>query len=1370
MAGTAPEASVARVFAADGRTAGAGFLVQENLLITCAHVARNARVSAGEEVTVHFPHTGHVARSTGILLAEGWRDPEKQDLAFIRLDNTPPGTGAMRLGSSADGRGHRIWSYGFPAQAPSEGHFGYGQAGHLLPVDGMPGGLLQLSDSNDLATGFSGSPVVDETTGLVIGMVTAIGPPDDHLKGLGIAYATPVQAIREAWPGLVDREVCPYLGLDTFTADQAGWFHGRTAAVDQVLEALAGPQRAVLLLGPSGSGKSSLVQAGVLPALAEGRLPGSDRWLPVLVRPGDDLLAELERSGLPRATEGLGAAVAARLDADPLYDQLLLVVDPFEELLREGPGDTGGEPPHACRTALDQLEALAASDVPARMILIMRDDFYPRLAVAPGLRAAVKPGLVDVPATLGVQELRDIITLPAEAVGLRFADGLPQRIVTDVLNAEPARAGAGAQRARSTMLPALELALSELWRRRTDGRLTHDAYQRLGSISGSLATWCNTALHQMAPAQQPIAQRLLTALVRPADEARRIPAVRQQLPLSTLRDIAADAGGGPEVGEVLDALIHTRIIITRNLSDGPRTPVAELIHEALIRDWGELREWVRQDHRFQDWLRRAEEQRARWTAHQRSPEELLSGSVLSEGLEHAAARRLPRETAAFLRASRDHQQARHRRLRRLNSFLAVALATSLLAAGIAVWQRQTAVEAEEMARSRQLAAQSAGLIDSSPDLASLLAVQAYRTKPTEEATAAVYAAAGLPLKLRLPDVTGVAMALSPDGKNLAAVDDEQHVRIWSLSDGKARKLRLPAANLREIVFDPTGKSLAVGTGDGGIRLWDVRSDRQRGEILDSGERPVAALRFTPDGRRLLSSNTDSEITVWNLTAHRPTHRFTGYTVVRAESFHAFSPDGRTVAIGSGNGTLELWDVASGKRKESLASHGAKAIGTLEFSADGALLAVGHQDGSAALWEVTGGEWATTTLQGRDSTLVDDVTFGPDGHTLAAIYNDGTARLWDVPARKTLGVYSRVTEPAVFTPDGRSLLTGGNDGARVWGLSTVLPRLALNADTTQHAGSPPSLVFSPDSRALLARGDTVQLWAPARGRLQGELSGRVAWATAFDAHQRALAVGWSEKGRVELWDVATGRVLAAPGRHDSGYVEAVALSGDGEVLGFVEHGEDAKARLMNTRTGKDLPRVPLPDQDKGQAELALSSDGGVLAVSQGQRTRLWDTAEGKTLATVADTGKLMFSPDGRSLAIGRSEGDIRVWDTTDGSLRATLTGHTRHVTTTAFSADGMTLASSSYDGTVRLWDLSTQRSRTTFSLPGGVVTVVALSPDGRTLAAGTGDRIVRLWDVVLSAPDEAVDTICRAVARDLSAAERRNYAPESGEEPVCPQTL
>ncbi|MFI8199686.1 trypsin-like peptidase domain-containing protein [Streptomyces sp. NPDC085942] len=1367
MAGPAPEASVARVFAADGRTAGAGFLVQETLLVTCAHVARNAGASAGEKVTLHFPHAGHVARSTGTLLTGGWRDPEEQDLAFIRLDDPPPGTGTMRLGSSADGRGHRVWSYGFPAQAPSEGHFGYGQAGHLLPVDGMSGGLLQLSDSNDLATGFSGSPVVDESTGLVIGMITAIGPPDEHLKGLGIAYATPVQAIREAWPGLVEREVCPYLGLDTFTADQAPWFHGRTAAVDQVLEALAGPQQAVLLLGPSGSGKSSLIQAGVLPALAEGRLPGSDRWLPVVARPGEDLLAELERSGLPGAAEGLGAAVTARLDADPSYDQLLLVVDPFEELLREGSGEAGGQPPHACRTALDQLEALAASDVPARLILVMRDDFYPGLAVAPGLRAAVKSGLVDVPATLGAQELHEIVTRPAEAVGLHFADGLPQRIVTDILSAEPARAGAGAQRARSTMLPALELALSELWRRRADGHLTHDAYQRLGSVSGSLAIWCNTALHRLAPAQQLIARRLLTALVRPADEARRIPAVRQQLPLSTLRDIA---GGGTEVGEVLDVLIHTRMIITRNLPDGPRTPVAELIHEALIRDWGELREWVREDHRFQDWLHRAEEQHARWTAHERSAEELLGGSVLSEGLEHAAARTLPRGTAAFLRASRDHQQARHRRLRRLNSFLAVALATALLAAGIAVWQRQTAVEAEEMARSRQLAAQSASLIDSSPDLASLLAVQAYRTKPTEEATAAVYAAAGLPLKRRLPDVTAVTMALSPDGKYLAAVDDQQHVRIWSLSDGKARKLRLPAADLREIVFDPTGKTLAAGTDDGGIRMWDVRSDRQRGETLDSGERPVAALRFTPDGRKLLSSNTDSGITVWNLSAHRPMHRFTGYTAVRAESSHAFSPDGRTVAIGSGNGTLELWDVMSGERKEILASRGTKAIGPLDFSADGSLLAVGHHDGSTALWEVAGGERAVTTLEGRDRTIVDDVTFGPDGHTLAAIYADGTASLWDVPARKPLGVYHRVTQPAFFTPDGRSLLTGGTEGARVWDLSTVLPRLALNASTMEHAGAPPSLVFSPDSRTLLARGSTVQLWATAKGRLQGELSGRVVWATAFDSHERALAVGWSEQGAVELWDVATGLTVATPGSHDSGYVEAVSLSADGEVFAFAEYGEGAEVRLMNTRTGEKLPRVPTADQDKGSAELALSSDGSVLAISKGQRTRLWDVAEGKTLRTFPDAGNLVLSPDGRNLAIGHAGGEIRVWDTTDGSLRATLTGHTDYITTTAFSTDGMTLASSSYDGSVRLWDLSTQRSRTTFTLPGGIVTAVALSPDGRTLAAGTEDRIVRLWDVVLSAPEKAIDSICRAVARNLTAAERRNYAPDSGDEPVCPQML
>ncbi|MFI5526688.1 trypsin-like peptidase domain-containing protein, partial [Streptomyces platensis] len=827
-------ASVVKVLTSDGGVAGAGFLVSDEIALTCAHVVHAARQGPGGRVTVAFPHIPDAPEVPARVLTEGWRGPEGDDLAVLRLEDVPADAGHMTLGPCAGTRGHRVVSYGFPAQAPRGGHFGYGTSGGRLPEADGTGRLLQLSQANDLTSGFSGSPVVDEMSGLVIGMVTSITSPDTHLRGLGIAYATPTEVLREAWPGLAVSDVRPYRGLEPFTAEHANFFHGREEVVQSVLAALGRNRRGLLLLGPSGAGKSSLIQAGTLPALAAGVIPGSDRWLPLLARPRQDLLAELERAGLPGATtDGVLIAAERRLATEPDHDRLILVVDQFEELLTQ-PEPTltaNGQGLDRRMAAAQELAKLIDSQIPVTVLLIMRDDFYPRLAaLAPDLMTAATPGLLNVPATLSEPELQAIITRPAQAAGARIQDNLPERIIADVLADDLAR------RAPVTLLPALELALSQLWERREDGQLTHQAYQRLGEVTGALATWCNTALDQLPDDQQPTAKRILIALVRPADETRAVPATRHQVPLDRLRALAIDP---TEVGRTADAAFDSalaaltghRIITTGTAPQpdaGPGEPIAELIHDALLRDWSDLRDWVAQDHRFQVWLHRAEQQQERHadTGH---AGDLLAGTVLAEGLDWAHQRSLPTDIANFLTASQQHQQSEARRTRRINTVLASMLVLALIATGVAFWQRQTAVTAQHTAitaqhraQSRQLAAQSDALLKSDPDLASLLAVHAHHTSPTAEAAASLYRVAALPLRNRLA-ISGVAdsIAFSPDGKILVAGSGDGTVRLWSLASGKPRApLRGHTDSVLSAVFSPDGRTLATGSEDKTVRLWE----------------------------------------------------------------------------------------------------------------------------------------------------------------------------------------------------------------------------------------------------------------------------------------------------------------------------------------------------------------------------------------------------------------------------------------------------------------------------------------------------------------------------------------------------------------------
>jgi hypothetical protein len=900
--------------------------VAEAVVVTCAHVVTAAGAGPGQGVVLAFPHVEGAGQVEGHVLDELWRGAEDEDVAFIRLSGMSAGMRMVPLGSAEGCRGHQVRSFGFPAQAPPQGHFGFGVAGELLPRPDGRGGHLQLTAANDLTTGFSGGPVLDEVTGLVIGMLTEITAPDVYERGQGIAYVTPTQVLREVWPQLAEREVCPYRGLEPFTAEHAHWFQGRQEAVRQVVANLARQRGLTLLLGPSGSGKSSLIQAGVLRALAAGEVPGSDRWLPILARPGQDILGELERAGLPEADEeGIEAAVLRRLTAEPGCERVLLVIDQFEEFFTQ-PGNGRQRLQSA---VADQLVTAAGSHTQLSVILVMRDDFYPQLAAKePGLLEAAMPGLLNMPGTLSQQDLHDIITLPASDVGLRFQPGLPEQIITDVLATTPE--AATTRQAPVTVLPLLEMTLSQLWLRRQDGYLTHEAYHRIGGVSGSVTTWCDSALSELPPEQRIIAQRALTSLVHPADPSHNITAVRTQVPLDELRELAADPGEPPNgertaVDDVIAALTRHRIITTQTLqtphhpSTHPGEPVAELIHEALIRDWGALRQWVDQDRRFQEWLDHARERQARWAATTDSGD-LLGGTALAEGLEWSRRRRLPADITTFLTASKQRQQTVIRRSRRLNTLLASLLVLALLAAGGALWQWRTAIAQRQAAQSRQLATESDTLFSTNPELASLLSVQAYRNSHTPESIESLRTAAALPLHRRLTGHTDEVnwVAYSPDGRTLAAGSDDKTIRLWDIATGKTRTtLRGHTDRVWSVAFSPDGRTLATASIDATVRLWDVATGITRVTLRGhTGE--VYSVTFSPDGRTLATGGYDNTARLWDVTTSATRTSLFGHT--HEVSSVVFSPDGRTLATASIDATVRLWDVATGKTRAILTGH------------------------------------------------------------------------------------------------------------------------------------------------------------------------------------------------------------------------------------------------------------------------------------------------------------------------------------------------------------------------------------------------------------------------------------------------------------------
>jgi WD40 repeat protein len=1109
-------------------------------------------------------------------------------------------------------------------------------------------------------------------------------------------------------PTKVVHDRCPYPGLQSFGTADSDWFFGREQAVRDLLARLArqhadsGP---LLVVGASGAGKSSLLHAGLLAAHTRND-PSAPR---LAMTPGDR----------PIGTLAARLAALTRADAHRLAGQLYQRPERFGELCLGAVARSDAP----LVIAVDQVEELftqtvdprereafvvaLASAWPARVVLAVRADFVEQCITLEPLKPVLAAPYVLGPLT--ADELAQVVTRPAEAAGLMLEPGLVDRLITDV--------GAGRD---PGALPRLAHALRETWHNRSGNVLTLKGYQQTGGVDRAVALTADgvyTRLNEYDRYALRAAMLRMITLLDGGGIARRR-ARRADLP-----------------ARVLESLVAARLVTVDRDS-------VTLSHDALLTAWPRLVEWVAEDRQGLLVRQQLDEAAAGWRAGGQDRADLYRGARLAAALEWAAGRGdLTRDEWTFLQASDRDRRRRTRRLRGLVAGLATLLALALVAGFVAVVAYNNAERERNVALSRQYAAQSLADGEVDPVEAMRNAVRGWRASQTPQARGALLSARMLSYPAAFP----------------SGIDDVQAADI----------------NL-------DGSLVAVGNGDGEVVLWDVEAGKARDvEFANTGS--VGYVRFSPDGTMLAISTLDSEnpdagVYVWDVRSGRQVTRIAdAYPAIGSV---AWRPDGKALAAltirADGGAWVAEWDPVSGKVIRWVASQ-AQTTFSLAYGVDGDRLAVGRGDGGVELWEPATGTRISANFEHRKTSSSEDgtpvlVAMSKDQLATAST-TDNKIRFWNPRTGALVLAISDVTRHATDAGQGPSAITFSADGSVLYTNSDANTISLWNPISGGYLGGLPqgpragtsgggtvlAIAVSSDGRTRMAANSdgTVLRWFT-NDSWHIEPTGSVT-GLAFDPEGRRLTAGDAD-GAVYTWDVASSEQTGRPG-HVDGVAFGVAYAKDGTRIVV---SEDSSDHMVLTTTPRDggQPRTVTLDGRNFRGAMAVSPDGRWLAAAHetttddttagdDNRLTVWDV---ETLSERAELKlgdqwpvELTFSPGGETLRaltntpltpdaekdgrIATSASSMVTWRVPSftGDQRRPLSDDT--LTAMVFTPDGDTLVTAGTGGVVELRDPVTGKRRDTFGRHPSAIRALAISPDGRTLASvTTEDPYVRLWDL------------------------------------------